>query len=106
MNELPFSVGGHGVFVTFAQEAQVVRVFQLLQRQRVGSVLVVEAFDGNRVLFSAKDQLIFFFTFDLLANPRRFDRQHDHHDGNEEHDGEEQVSFFAGPRAVRARFEI
>src|SRR5262249_36019353 len=51
VDEPPLAVLSHWVFITFAQETQMVGVFQLLQRNRVRSILVIELLDCRGVLF-------------------------------------------------------
>src|SRR5262249_25571633 len=72
VDEPPLAILGHGIFVTLAQETQVVSVLQLLQRDRISSVPVIELLDGDGILHAAELELFLVGTLDLLGDAWKF----------------------------------
>ena len=71
MDQLPVRISRHGVFVSLAQKADMVGVFQLLKRNWIpAAIFMGKSLHRVGIVFSAMDQLFFFFPFDLLRNAR------------------------------------
>lgn len=91
MNQ-PETTCGDRVFISFAQESDVVCVFELLQASRVASELPVEEPDGTGVLAPAMDEFNLALAPDLLCYGGRRHGQADRQQRKEQHDDNQKIS--------------
>jgi hypothetical protein len=98
MDDPPLGFSGHGIDVPFAQEANIARGFQVVQRLRIRAIFAVEKLNGALVLQPPIDQ-------QLLAPPLRFESHARHlHVQRDAYDGPEQE--YQEQREARLRFPL
>ena len=88
MNQPPFVLAGHRIFVAAAQEPYVARSLQVVQVLRISAVLAVEELNGALILATAVDQHLLFLTLGFKSHSRHFHVQADR-DGGRHHKHEE-----------------
>jgi hypothetical protein len=92
VNDLPIILARHGVDVTLAQEANIVRVLELADGRRVASELFVIELDRPLVLQAAMDELILLVALNIRGDARGSDGQRDQNQHRHEDDREQDVT--------------
>jgi len=83
---------GDGIFVAFAQEAELVGVFQLLDAGWITAEFLDKMFHRPRVLDSAMNQFFFAVAFYLEGDDWSHDHGGDGKEGDEEYESDQNVS--------------
>ena len=68
MDEAPFALGGHRVFVGVAQKPHVVSANQLVHRLGKALELALKQVDGPSVFVAAEDQFFFLLALTLVID--------------------------------------
>ena len=85
VDQPPFFLARHRIFIAAAQKAHVPRGFQIVEILRVGVIFPVKELDGALVLQPASYQLVFSLALRFERHPRHFHVQRDG-DGRRQHE--------------------
>jgi hypothetical protein len=88
VNQPPFVLAGHRIFVAAAQKPYVARSLQVVQILRISAVLAVEELNGALILAAAVYQHLLFLALRFESDARNFHVQADR-DGGRHHEHEE-----------------
>jgi hypothetical protein len=88
VNQPPFVLAGHRIFIPAPQKPYVASGFQVIQVLRIGAVFAIEELDGALVLASAVDQHLLFLALGFKGHSRNFHVQANR-DGGRHHEHEE-----------------
>src|SRR5262249_11772312 len=94
-DQLPVVFAGDGIDVALPEEADVVRILELLDRSWVASQTPIVKLDRALVLPATTDQLLFTIAFDLRADRRQRRREGDHDKRAHQKDRYQDISVFA-----------
>jgi hypothetical protein len=83
---------GDRIFVTFAQEADLIGVFQLLDAGWITAEFLDEMFHRPRILDPAMNQFLFAIAFHLESDDGSHDYGGDGKEGDEEYESDQNVS--------------
>ena len=88
MNQPPFVLAGHRIFVAAPQKPYVARGLQVVQVLRISAVLAVEELDSALILAAPVDQHLLFLALRFEGHSRNFHVQADG-DGGRHHEDKE-----------------